>query len=137
MDSPARLGRLAQHGAVEHRHVVMQPNREAHERLDQAYELGGRPSFSGEDERHVHEQQQKVQDVSERLEELYADVGGLRCSVEEPERLQARDERGEAEDREVYGEVDLDEDEELLQGEIGFESVEDQRDEDQRDEDEC
>ena len=50
----------------------------------------------------------------------------MRSRVEKPQRLEPRSEGGEGEDGEVDGEVDLDEDEELLDGEIGFDSAEHQ-----------
>lgn len=61
----------------------------------------------------------------------------MRSRVEKPQRLEPRREGGEGEDGEVDGEVDLDEDQELLDGEIGLDSAEHQRDQNERDDDEC
>lgn len=106
----------------------MKPDGEADEGLGQAEHLRAQPTVGGEDKNQVHEEQEKVEDVAKSLEDLEADVRWLRSSVEKLERLQSRDERGQAEDCEVDGEINLDEDEELLEGEIGFDSVKDKRD---------
>lgn len=93
MDLPATLRRLSQHGPMEHRHVIMQPDCEAHKGLGQAQQLGRRPGLSREHEDEVHQQKQEVQHVPQRLQNLHAHVGGLRGGVEEPERLVTSGER--------------------------------------------
>ena len=113
---------------MKHRHVIMQTHRKAHERLSQAQNSKAQTTISREDEDEVHEEKQEVEDVAQGLHDLQANVGGAGRGVEELERLDAGDERGEAEDGEVDGEVDLDEDEEFLEGEVGFETVEDEGD---------
>ncbi|PON45265.1 hypothetical protein TorRG33x02_329280 [Trema orientale] len=118
---------------MKHRHVVVKPNREAHESLGEAQQLRAQPTVGGEHQDQVHQEQQKVQHVAERLEHLDADVGGLRSSVEKPQGLEPRDESREAENGEVDGDVDLDEDEKLLEREISFDAVEDERDQEERD----
>nr|GMD53531.1 hypothetical protein PanWU01x14_191370 [Ipomoea batatas] len=90
---------------MEHRHVVMQPNCKAHDGLGQPNHPSGGPSVGRENKHKVHQEHQKVQHVCEGLEELYANVGGLRRSVEKLERLEPSDERGEAENGEVNGEL--------------------------------
>lgn len=115
----------------------MEPHRQAHEGLGQAQRLRHEPSLGREDEDQVHEQQQEVQDVAQRLHDLHAHVGGLRCRVEKPQRLHPRGDGGEWEDGEVDREIDLDEEEEFLEGEVGFDSAEDEWYENEWDDDEC
>ena len=128
MHLPVGLGRLLQHSSMKHRHVVMKPNGEPYECLGQAQYFRAQPRIGRVNQNQVHEQQQQVQDVAESLQYLQADVGGLRSSVEKLERFEAGDESREAEDGEVDGEVDLDEDQQLLEREVGFDAVEEERD---------
>ena len=74
MDLPIGLGRLLQHDPVKDRDVIMQPNGEADEDLSQAQELGGQATVRGEQEHEVHEEQQQVEDVSEGLQHLQAQI---------------------------------------------------------------
>jgi len=124
---PIGLGRLLQHHPVKHRHVVVQPDGEAHEGLGQAQKLGAQPRLSGEDQNKIHYEEQKVEDVSESLENLQAEIRGARSREEKPERFNAGDEWRETENGEVDSEIGLDEDQEFLQWEIGFDFVEEER----------
>ncbi|CAI0473682.1 unnamed protein product, partial [Linum tenue] len=90
----------------------------------------------GEDESQVNEEQHEVEQVGQGLEKHEAEVSGSGGGVEETQRLEPRGQSGEREDGEVDGEVDLDEDEELLEGEVGLDSVDDEGDEEERNEDE-
>lgn len=59
---------------MKHRHVVMQTDSEADEGLGQAQHLGAQPTVGGEDENQVHQEQEKIEYVTKRLEDLEADV---------------------------------------------------------------
>lgn len=60
---------------------------------------------------------------------MQPNIGGLRSSVEKPERLQASNQGRHGEDREVNGEVNLDKNEEFLEGEVSSDAVKKERDE--------
>ncbi|WVZ25886.1 hypothetical protein V8G54_004430 [Vigna mungo] len=81
VDLPIRLWRLLQDHPVKHRHVVMQPNGEAHQDLGQAQELGAQATVGGEDEDEIHEEEQQIEHVSESLQHLQAQIRGLRSRV--------------------------------------------------------
>lgn len=128
MDPPVSPGRLAQHDPMEHRHVAVHPNGKAHESLGQAQHLRAQPRLRRENQHQVHQQQQEVQYVTQGLQHLQPHVGGPRRGVEEPQGLEAGHQGRQAEDGEVDGEVEVDENEDFLEREVGFDLGEDKRD---------
>ncbi|MFS7969596.1 hypothetical protein Hanom_Chr09g00811081 [Helianthus anomalus] len=97
MHLPATLRWLPEHRPMEHRHIIMQPNRKPYKRLPKPQQFRNNTRISRKNQHNVHQKHQKVQHIRKRLQQLQANISVLRSSVEKLQRFETGYKRGECE----------------------------------------